>query len=105
VVTREDFIALTVRVNAVVYLQLARECLLLNNFNSTMEILSGLNNSSIVRLKKLWEVRPSGLLSLSLSLFSLPFSLARAHLQPSNTLDEFRLCRNDSTYSSGPSRR
>jgi hypothetical protein len=67
VVTREDFIALTVRVNAVVYLQLARECLLLNNFNSTMEILSGLNNSSIVRLKKLWEVRPSGLLSLSLS--------------------------------------
>ncbi len=40
------------------FIKLARKCLLLNNFNSLMEILSGLNQCSVQRLKGLWRSLP-----------------------------------------------
>ncbi|EGC38273.1 hypothetical protein DICPUDRAFT_53443 [Dictyostelium purpureum] len=37
------------------FILLAQKCRELNNFNATMEILSGLQNSSVYRLRKTWE--------------------------------------------------
>ncbi|RKO94654.1 ras guanine nucleotide exchange factor domain-containing protein, partial [Blyttiomyces helicus] len=39
-------------------IQLAKECRRLNNFNSTMAIVSGLNLSAVGRLKDTWEAQP-----------------------------------------------
>ena len=39
------------------FVHVADRCLQLNNFNSVMVILSGLNNSAVQRLKDAWEVR------------------------------------------------
>src|SRR3990167_5400366 len=36
-----------------------QECLKMNNFNSLLEILSGINNYSVQRLKKTWKALPS----------------------------------------------
>ncbi|KAL6076842.1 hypothetical protein QOT17_002542 [Balamuthia mandrillaris] len=40
------------------FIQLAHRFLQLNNFNSLMQVLSALNNSSIQRLKAAWEILP-----------------------------------------------
>eukprot|EP01090_Pellita_catalonica_P018270 TRINITY_DN5837_c0_g1_i3.p1 TRINITY_DN5837_c0_g1~~TRINITY_DN5837_c0_g1_i3.p1 ORF type:complete len:500 (-),score=61.99 TRINITY_DN5837_c0_g1_i3:113-1612(-) len=40
------------------FITLGQNCLQLNNFNSVMEILSGLQNSSVFRLKKTWALLP-----------------------------------------------
>ena len=38
------------------FVQVCKECLALNNFNTLMEILSGLNHVAVQRLKRMWEV-------------------------------------------------
>ena len=38
------------------FIKIAHECKNLSNYNAVMEILSGLQNSAIYRLKKTWEV-------------------------------------------------
>eukprot|EP01100_Stratorugosa_tubuloviscum_P003131 TRINITY_DN1746_c0_g1_i1.p1 TRINITY_DN1746_c0_g1~~TRINITY_DN1746_c0_g1_i1.p1 ORF type:complete len:790 (-),score=247.11 TRINITY_DN1746_c0_g1_i1:3-2336(-) len=37
------------------FIQIAQNCFKLKNFNSMMEILSGLNNTSVQRLKRTWQ--------------------------------------------------
>jgi hypothetical protein len=38
------------------WIEIAKKCRELNNFNGVMEILAGLENSSIHRLKRSWRV-------------------------------------------------
>eukprot|EP01114_Cavostelium_apophysatum_P016077 TRINITY_DN4514_c0_g1_i1.p1 TRINITY_DN4514_c0_g1~~TRINITY_DN4514_c0_g1_i1.p1 ORF type:complete len:1126 (-),score=268.47 TRINITY_DN4514_c0_g1_i1:44-3421(-) len=40
------------------FINIAKECNKLNNFNGMMSIISGLNNSSVQRLKRLWSSLP-----------------------------------------------
>jgi hypothetical protein len=37
-------------------IDIAQECRLLNNFNAIFELISGVNNASVYRLKKTWEI-------------------------------------------------
>jgi RasGEF domain len=39
------------------FINLAEKCLELNNFNTVMEILGGMNNVAVQRLKRTWAVR------------------------------------------------
>jgi hypothetical protein len=39
------------------FIQVAAECLQLNNFNTFMGVLSGLNINPVQRLKRVWGVR------------------------------------------------
>jgi hypothetical protein len=38
------------------FIKIASECEQINNFNTCMAILSGLNNVAVQRLKSLWDV-------------------------------------------------
>lgn len=56
------------------FVQIAEECLLLNNFNICFAIVCGLQNSSISRLKQTWEKvtkKDMKIYSKLLDLFSL----------------------------------
>lgn len=63
-------------------LWIGQKCRHLNNFNAVMEILAGLQNSAVYRLKKTWNVRSRMLLSLS----PLPMYIF-LQLLPSKTWD------------------
>lgn len=45
------------------FIRVAAMCLELNNFNGVLEIISGLNNAMVQRLKKTWKAIPSKLLA------------------------------------------
>jgi len=45
------------------FIKIGQECLQLNNFNSTMEILSALNSHNVRRLSHIWQKLPSKLFS------------------------------------------
>lgn len=40
------------------FIKIAKQCEMLNNFNSAMEILSGLNNAAVQRLEYIWKGLP-----------------------------------------------
>lgn len=41
--------------NLIKIIEIAQECRLLNNFNAVFELVSGLNNSGVYRLRKTWD--------------------------------------------------
>ena len=41
---------------------MAHSCIELNNYNTTLEILAGLNHGAVQRLKGIWDVRNSYLI-------------------------------------------
>lgn len=46
------------------FIKVAHECLKIRNFNATMAVLSGLNNSAVRRLKKTWSLVPPKILEI-----------------------------------------
>jgi len=46
------------------FIKIAKECDELNNFNSVMEIISGLNNFAIQRMRELWNQLPPKLVKI-----------------------------------------
>ncbi|KAL6041549.1 Son of sevenless 1 [Balamuthia mandrillaris] len=76
----------TSRVNVLKrFIELANECKQINNFNACMEIISGLTNSSIYRLKTTWAALPTRTHELFESLHELMsrernYQNFRAHL-------------------------
>jgi hypothetical protein len=48
-----------------------QKCLQLNNFNTLLEIISGLSNSAVQRLKRLWSALPEKYMNLFSSMEEL----------------------------------
>jgi hypothetical protein len=51
------------------FIEVAHACATINNFNGSMEILSGLESAAAHRLKSTWAVLPTKVLSPSPALF------------------------------------
>lgn len=61
------------------WVEIARECFNIGNFNSLMSIISGLNMSPVVRLKKTWNKVQSG-----------KFSILEHQMDPSSNFSSYR---------------
>jgi len=69
------------------FIRIASECYKISNLNGVMEIIAGLSNASVMRLKRTWEaLGPESLEAYQgmKSLMENNFSKFRQHLQSCN---------------------